>query len=176
MKAHELLTLYNRLTQRLCGRPGTFPLSHSANMLKAAGAFLTWAKRNEVDARYWIIARHDAIRWCRRIPLKDLHQVGDEFRDKYDGWMVGRMASMDQEVSDRKSVVDDTDRVAELTMLGEACKAAFAAEPEVCLGSATALTGGWHPDSEWCQQCRVSSDCRRLLPPRTEWRRCDARR
>jgi len=168
VKPNELITEYNRLTQRLCGRRGTFPLRHSPKMLGVAEKFIGWAKRNEVDSRHWIIARHDAIKWRRRIPLKDLHRVGDGFLESYQSWMAGRLSALDQEVSDRKSVVADTSRVSKLTVLGESAKEAFANDRFTCLGSALTLTGGWHPASAWCQSCSLTEQCSGILEPRVK--------
>ena len=145
-------------------------------MLAVADEFLKWAERHEINARHWIIARHDAIKWCRRIPLKDLPlSTESAFRISYDEWIAGKLAALDQEVEDRKSVVSDTNRVSDLTMLGEAAKAAFAEEPEVCMGSALTLTGGWNPKSNWCQDCTLGADCRKLLTLGVQARRQNAR-
>lgn len=175
MNASEVITLYNRLTQRLCGRRGTYPLQHSRNMLSVATDFMTWADRHKINARHWIIARHDAIKWCRRIPMKDL-KLGSssQFRSQYEEWIAGKLAAMDQEVADRLAVVPDTNRVLDLTMLGEATKAALASEPEVCMASSSSLTGGWHPHSDWCKPCRLAPDCRQRLSVGTRGRRHNA--
>lgn len=175
MNPSEAITLYNRLTQRLCGRRGTFPLRHSRSMLIVADEFLQWADRHEINPRHWIIARHDAIKWCRRIPMKDLTLPPDsEFRRKYQEWIGGKLAALDQEVRDRKLVQPDTNRVTGLTMLGESSKAAFAAEPEVCFGSSRTLTGGWHPESVWCRKCELSTECRSSLSDGVRRRRSHA--
>tara|TARA_R110002020_G_scaffold27266_11_gene87966 strand:+ start:1044 stop:1484 length:441 start_codon:yes stop_codon:yes gene_type:complete len=141
-------------------------------MLIVAAEFLQWAARHEINPRHWIIARHDAIKWCRRIPLKDLTLPPDSnFRQSYQEWIGNKLAALDQEVLDRKSVESDTSRVTELTVLGEASKAAFREEPEVCLGSAQTLTGGWHPDSVWCSKCSLAADCRSDLSANVRRRR-----
>ena len=175
MNPSEAITLYNRLTQRLCGRRGTFPLRHSRNMISVSAEFLTWADRHEIDVRHWIIARHDAIKWCRRIPLKDLTLPPESpFRQNYQEWIAGKLASLDQEVADRTAVLPDTNRVTGTTLLGEASKAAFVDDPVVCLASAKTLTGGWHPASEWCVKCPCAADCRSLLTAGVRRRRIHA--
>ena len=176
MTANEMITLYNRMTQRLCGQRGTYPLPHSRNMLKAAGDFLAWASSHEINAKHWVIARHDAIKWSRRIPLKDLKLARESaFRQQYEEWIANKLASLDQEVEDRAKPEADTNKVTSTTILGEASKAAFADSPEVCLASSESLTGGWHPKSKWCGQCGLRKACRARLKSSVARRRQNAR-
>ena len=164
MKPHTVITLYNRLTARLCGKRGTYPIPHSRNMLEAAHRFSAWCSEREISPKHFILARHDAIKWSRRIPIRDLIKVTERFLAHYDGWMAGQQGQRDQERDDQQRVQADTSSLTELTVLGESAKATFAQTPEVCLGSAATFTGGWHPDSRWCQTCPLSRDCRELLP------------
>ena len=170
MLPHQLITVYNRVTQRLCGLRGTFPLKHSKTMLEAADAYLSWCREQAVDPTHFILLRHDAIRWCRRIPIRELTQVNGDFIDRFE-WKLNRYAAMEQDKRDSKRVKADTDRRKSLTVLGETMKATLAPTPEACLGTSLEsmpLTGGWHPASVWCQACRRSEQCRQALPPGVE--------
>ena len=98
-----------------------------------------------------------------------------QFLERYQDWMAGKLAAMDQEVEDRRRVQSDTNRLTTTTRLGEAQKAAWAETPRVCLLIGYSVTGGWHPGSSHCARCTVAPDCRRRLPVHVLRRREDAR-
>lgn len=135
-------------------------------MIRVAEEFLGWSDRNTIDPKHWLVARHDAIKWSRRISIKKLPLKSGKFRRNYDEWVANKMAALDQEVLDRKKTQTDTSKVRSLTVLGESTKSALAQDPEACLVASKDLSGGWHPASDWCVNCCVASDCRSLLGER----------
>ena len=166
MKPAEAITLYTRMTQSLNGRFGVYPVRHVRKTLKQASELLDWCEREDIDLKRFIEARHDAVKWKRRIPLSRLKKVSDRFLGQFREWMEAQV--IDREANDRFSnrVESDTDRRSELTVLGEATKASYAENPDVCLAVSSisdSLTGGWNPKSEWCQRCPRSGDCRQSL-------------
>ena len=172
MTPEHCIDTYNRLTGRLCtGRQR--PASYSQNMIGAARRYIEWCAGRGIDPRHWMIARHEATGWTHRIALSKLSTATDKFADDYHDWGANKLAGMDQERRDRRSVVGDTNRVVEVTLLGEAQKAAYRDEPELCLLFGEAITGGWHPASKWCAECSAAPECRDRLAPAVRQRRGD---
>ena len=161
MKPHDCIEIYNRLTARL---GEAIPVTDAS--LERAAWFLDWCDKKWINPKHWIVARHEANGWAYQVDFQDLAHPSEEFMERWQTWGADRMASMDQERADRECVVEDTDRVAGITVIGEAAKRAYANDRQTCMVVGRSLTGGWHPDSEWCQFCELDKSCRERLPAR----------
>ena len=174
--AAHAIRCYNRATQRLNGIRGTYPIRHTRRSLRIASELVAWCKANDLDVDRWIRARHEAIGWKFRISLKCMIGATDEYLIEYREWREVRV--IEKEIDSRTSlaVVPDTSRVHDLTVLGDVIKESYSDEPDLCYGISTGpdpLSGGWHPESEWCQKCPRADDCRSALSPMV--RRCRER-
>jgi len=142
-----------------------------------AEKFLSWCGEKRVDPLDFILVRHDAIRWCRRLPIRELSLVKDDFIERFE-WRIRQVAADRRDRVDSARVEEDTDRILGMTILGETSKASLSSTPEVCMGTsleASPITGGWHPESAWCNVCRLEDKCRKSLGYLAN-RRADARR
>jgi len=172
MTPEALIDLYNTTTARLL-RGRQRPVSHCRSRIAEARKLSEWFVRHRINPKHWMIARHEWTGWTHRIAFSALNSPSERFRDAWTDWLANRYAEWDAEKRDRANVTADTNRVQSTTILGEAQKAAFAEhdEPELCMLTGRSLTGGWHPDSVWCSECALSTECRMRLPPNIRLRR-----
>lgn len=157
MSPDAFLALYNRISGPFM-RPGTRPRSSTPSTRREVAQFLEWCRRETVDPERWLRARTEAANV--RIAVSKLATNG-RFLEQFRSWGDDRQAVITRE--ETAVVVADTDPVRELTVLGEAMKAALSAEPEVCSWSTEA--GGWHPASKWCVACPAAEPCKTRLSP-----------
>lgn len=165
-EAEQLVLLYNRLTSRCSnvprnasGQPVGRPVNRQS--VKEATDFLRFCAENAIDPERWIVARHEALGWARRLGLKDLGHVGPNFLDHFRTW--GDTRAMDAQRAVQP--VEDFDR---LSTYAEQLKARCT-DREVCM--VLPDTRGWNPASAWCEKCELATRCRSRLPSSRRVRR-----
>lgn len=161
-EAEAVVHLYNRLTRRCPGVPRDArgqPVGRKVtrSSVEEGTAFLRFCVAQGFDPERFILARHEAIGWRARVPLRELPNVGDNFLDHFRTW--GDAAQVDA-----VRVVEPVEDLDQLGTYAEQLKALHAAgSRETCMYLPD--TRGWHPDSVWCQGCPLADPCRLRLPP-----------
>ena len=83
----QVFTAYNRaMTDH-----GLVPYQSYSKHRSSCEKFVAWCLEYDVDPIRWLLARHEAIQWLRKVPLKSLHS--DRFLDKFREWGDSQQAA-----------------------------------------------------------------------------------
>ena len=149
-EALTFLSWYNGISRRVQARA-------YQRTGKAAAAesqrYLAWCEDNAVDPRRWCLAKHDALKWQARIPIKHLTRSTPKFMEAFREWGDDRRAAADLQHRLQVKTIDETQRPTGMTHFGEAVKRALQLETGIC---AIHRFTSHHTDSMWCQSCPVA--------------------
>jgi len=109
---------------------------------------------HKIDPERWIRARHEAVGWRMRLPLKQLASASPAFMAKF----MDFGADLQAEAIHQESMVSVADHGwSELRVFSEQLKQALGNDPALCLSAAETA---YHPESQWCDGCLHQRTCR----------------
>ena len=160
--AQALFTLYNDLMieNGLDPMPDRWFRS-SAESFQRLGAYC--ADRG-FDPERWIRAKHAATGWRFRIGPKKLAHATAAFIAKYRDFGNQIQGEAQHQAQMVGAAEADTPWTSELIVLAEAAKRTYWMDKEACRTFAPTFTGGYHPESKFCNGCPEAQACWDALP------------
>lgn len=117
-------------------------------------AYIDWCAERDVDPVQLMMARHGALKWKRRIGIKQLMQTSDKFLQRFRDWGSG----IQQAETDQQALWGTAEADTGGLHLAEVLKRTWASDLEVCMA---APETAYSPTSRWCAACHLAVPCRR---------------
>jgi hypothetical protein len=161
MTPYDIIDYYNAVALELRPRDKNHA-RRNVNAVRMAARFLTWCRSNSIDPKLYV---RGTLEWCAKVNRKFVPI----------GFMVGKKAAERWELFAKNNAIED-DHVRELHAEAdqpvaarlslrphrEKFKSFYVGREELCLRFRE-HSGGFHPQSEFCQRCPVAPSCRERI-------------
>lgn len=150
----KVFSTYNRaMTEH-----GLVPYQKYSTHRSTCERFVAWCEKRHIDPVRWLLARHEAIQWRYKVPLKSLHS--DRFLEKFREWGDAKQAVSIGQARLAKSMIMQYELS---SAMREAARSRMSAQE--CFDTATIgdrLT--FHDaSSPTCQRCPWRGHCERPI-------------